>query len=204
MRSALVATWDDDGPDDGHGWDAKVMRYELIEIRSAAEVAQALAVAEAILAPASECLALAELARVRVMTASRDIGLDLQMALAAFVDELMRYPADAVTEVLREWPRTQRFWPTMAELTERLERLVRPRRALCDALRRGYQPPQTSPDWIPPTADEKEAVAGFLVAHGIVGDPAPRERAIEAEPMTARDRQRVADELARRPRIPLR
>jgi hypothetical protein len=36
---------------------------------------------------------------------------------------------------MRAWPRGERFWPSAAELRERLNRLVKPRRALLAGLR---------------------------------------------------------------------
>jgi hypothetical protein len=195
VQSVLAAKWAEG--DTRHGWDGYAARYELVGELPAADLEIARQIGEEMLRPTREDIVLAELRRLRAVTASREIGQDtLALTFAAYADELLQYPADAVRTVLREWPRSNRFWPSMAELIERLERLVTPRRALREALRRGYQPRQDSPDPIPPTAEEKEAVAALLQTHGIGEAVQHRERASESKPMTAADRKRVADETA--------
>jgi len=140
MRSSLATTWNDAG--DEYGWNGRVIRYELNQPRSAGELAEAIDIAEASLLPMSKREVLAELARVRAMTVSRDISMDLQLVLAAYADELMKYPVDAVREVLRSWPRKEKFWPSMSELIARLDPLVASRHALLEGLRRGYREPE--------------------------------------------------------------
>jgi hypothetical protein len=193
MRSCLDARACDG--DVGHGWDGYVVSYEWIAEPPAVERAIALELLAEALRPASEEMVIGELGRLRAATVSRDVGQDLNVVFAVYADELLRYPPDAVREVLREWPRSGgKWWPSMHELIERLDRVVRPRRALAAALKRGYTPPETSPDWIPPSADEKAAVAEFLGTHGFAGEASRYERPLKATPLSAADRQRVAAE----------
>jgi hypothetical protein len=195
VRSSLEPKWIDVG-DDRYGSALRIAGYKLVAAPAPDDIDIAVAIAEEILRPATEAAVIAELGRLRALTVSRDIHEDIGIVFAVYTDELKRYPMDAVREVLREWPRSQRFWPSMAELTERLEHIVTPRRTLRDTLRRGYRKPETSPDWIPPTADEKAAVEGYLAAHGFSGDkPYRRERPLESEETTRQKRQEVAAEL---------
>lgn len=153
--------------------------YRLVSPIPDAERDAAIEVAEAMLQPAPEAAIARELGRLRLLTVSRDIGQDLTLMLAAYVDELRAYPGDAVRDVLRGW--AGRFWPSWDELRRELDRITTPRRALLDALKRGYQPTETEPSWRPPTAAEKAAVAALL------GEYRDRERPVEVDP-AARNR----------------
>ncbi len=173
------------------------MSYEFASEAPQHDLESARSIATEMLRPAHPKLILKELARLRMLTVSRDIGADVELLLAAYTAELRDYPADIITEALRAWPKTQRFWPSLAELTERLNRLLRPRRALNQALRKGYQKPETSPDWIPPTKDEKTAVSEFLLRRGLVLDRSRgKERPLETEPLTRERRKQIAEETA--------
>lgn len=193
VRSSLAEIWVDG--DDGYGWDGYVMGYELTGPLAGEDRENAIAIAEAALWPATEAEIVNELGRLRALTVSRDIGSDLSLVFAAYTAELRKYPAETIRDVLRSWPRTQRFWPSMAELIERLDRLVKPRRALHEALRREYQPPAVSPDWTPrPSEEDKAAVLELLAEHGIRFDDHGRMRPPETEPMTEADIRRVRKE----------
>jgi hypothetical protein len=196
VTSCLASTWE--GNNTGYGWDGYVSAYELTAPVPPADLAVAIEIAEAALHPASPQRVLAELTRVRSLTVSRDQSTnDLELIAAAYTDELKKYPLDAVVEVLRDWPRSHRFWPAMAELLDPLDRLVAPRHALREALRRGYREPEVSPDWIPPPSEEdKAAVIDLLAKHGYAVDHNGRVRPPEAVPMTAEEKKRVADETA--------
>ena len=191
-RSAIAEMWADG--DTGNGWDGYVRGYQLARPISENEREAALAFAEESLRPASEDFILAELGRLRALTVSRDIGQDLALVFAAYADELAQYPADAVREVLRGW--RGKFWPTWAELVDRLDRIVAPRKALMEALRRGYREPEHSPEWTPPTEEQKREVLELLAKNGIRLDERGRVRPMERAPMTAADRQRMDAELA--------
>ncbi len=192
MRSAIAETWVDG--DTGFGWDGLVSSYSLTRPISEIERSAALAVVGNTLDPAGEDFALTELARLRTMTISRDVGQDLALVLSAYADELQRYPADAVREVLRGW--RGKFWPAWAELAERLDRLVAPRHALRVALQRGYRKPEYSPDWTPPpTPEQKLQVDALLAEYGIMVDERGRVRPLEREPVALADMKRAEREL---------
>lgn len=193
VRSSIVETWDD-YHDTKYGWDGRVSRYRVVRPVPEAERELALAITEEALRPMSEKAVIAEFGRLRMLTVSRDVGEDLGLVFAAYADGLMRYPADAVREVLRAWPRRHRFWPAMVELVEQLDVLVAPRQALHEALRRGYRPPATSTDWVAPSAEDHAAVLSLLAKHGFTVDHTGRVRPPEREPMSRDVRHRVADE----------
>lgn len=203
VRSSLAVIWADvdgsgrelGGGGDGYGWDGYVIGYELTAELSDDDRGQAIAIAEAALWPATEEEIVKELGRLRALTVSRDIGNDLSLVFAAYTHELRQYPAEAIRDVLRSWPRTQRFWPSMAELVERLDRIVKPRRVLREALRREYRPPAVSPDWTqPPSEEDKVAVLELLAENGITFDEHGRMKPMEAEPLTEADIRRVREE----------
>lgn len=133
VQSCLAAVWDDERT--SYGWDGYVAAYELVAPLPDAERRAAIELAEQMLRPAGEEILITELGRLRAMTVSRDVGQDLAMLFAIYADELRDYPADAIRGVMRAWPRGERFWPSAAELRERLDRLVKPRRALLAGLR---------------------------------------------------------------------
>jgi len=195
VRSSIAATWDDERGK--YGWDGRVERYELTRPVPENDRQAALAQVEETLRPIDERAVIVELGRLRSLTVSRDVGQDLTLVFAAYADELRRYPPDAVREVLRDWPRHNRFWPAVAELIERIKPLVEPRQSLREALMRGYRAPELSPDWVPPPSEEdKRAVAVLLERHGYAIDHTGRVRPPETEPMTPADRQRIAAETA--------
>lgn len=195
VTSCLASTWIDG--DTGYGWDGRVAGYELVAPLPAGELAEAIGTIEAALIPAPAKQIVAELTRLRQLTISRDRStVDLELLLAAYADELRQYPGDAVTVVLREWPRSHRFWPSLAELVELLEPIVRPRRELLNALRCGYREPEVSPDWVRPTAAEIADAKALLRQHGIEIDHRGRLHPREVEPMTRADHERMQRELA--------
>lgn len=51
-----------------------------------------------------------------------------QLAFGAYVEDLSEYPAAVLTEVARDWRRTERWWPKIVELRERCEALQQQRR----------------------------------------------------------------------------
>ncbi len=194
MQSSLAETWID-GDDGGYGWDGYVIGYELTAPLADDDRENAIAIADMALLPATEGEIVRELGRLRALTVSRDIGSDVSLVFAAYTQELRQYPAEAIRDVLRSWPRTQRFWPSMAELIERLDRLVKPRRALREALKREYQPPATSPDWTPPPSEEdKAAVLDLLAKNGITFDEHGRMRPQETAPLSAADIRHIREE----------
>lgn len=78
-----------------------------------------------------------ELMRLKVMTKARvEQQGELDFMAAAYAEELERYPADVVRAALRGWARKEKWWPAWAELRSELDRLVRRRQALQNALGR--------------------------------------------------------------------
>ena len=76
------------------------------------------------------------LARLVISTKSRaEDGDDLKFRLAVYADEL-RFPPDVVVEACQKWARTEKWFPSVAELIERCENLVRWRRVTRDTLAR--------------------------------------------------------------------
>jgi hypothetical protein len=200
-QSAIAAEWADGDLGDGYGWDGFVANYTLAAQLVGADLEEASDLIRAMLLPAGEDFVIVELARLRAVTISRDIETDLALVLTAYAATLCRYPADVVADALHSWH--GKFWPALAEIEEKLNRSMRPRMALLAGLERGYiAPPPPSPEWLPPSAGEKEAVAAYLEAHGFDPALATTERPIEAEPMTTADHRRVIEECAARPKIP--
>ena len=196
VRSALSAVWGDAGSE--HGWDGAVIEYEMTASLDEAARWEAIDQAEAMLLPASEDLLLAELARCRSLTASRNAGNDdLTLALSAWVAELERYPGDIVVAELRDWPRAHKFWPTLAEMVEELDRVARPRHLLLAALHRGYRAPEPETGWRLPTEAEREAVEAALIEAGIPRATARSAsgRKMELPAMTQADRAQMDAEL---------
>lgn len=193
VQSSLAETTDNFGSA-ASGWDGYAVRYEVTQPIGDGDRAAALAFVAETLKPASEEFVIAELGRLRLLTVSRDIGQDLAFVFAVYADELKRYPADAVRDVLRGW--RGKWWPAWAELSEKLDRLVVARKALRDALKRGYRQPEYSPDWIPPPTDEqKREVDALLAEHGILVDERGRVRPLEPEPVVLADVERAEREL---------
>lgn len=76
------------------------------------------------------------LARLMVSTKLRaDDGDDLKFRLAVYADEL-RYPPDVIEEACQKWARTEKWFPSVAEMIERCENLARWRRVTRDTLAR--------------------------------------------------------------------
>jgi hypothetical protein len=113
-----------------------------VEVRAGAdprEAAGLLSIIEAACQPDDGAtVATRELAKLRRMTVSRasdddDVGL---MA-AAYIDELSEYPPDVIEAACTRWRNRERWFPAWAELKAECDRLVRGRRDLRSALRKG-------------------------------------------------------------------
>jgi hypothetical protein len=64
-----------------------------------------------------------ELTRCLLLTAAQKRDqMDLKLMLAALVEELSDLPEDALRAALRQWPRQQKWWPTLAEIRELAKR----------------------------------------------------------------------------------
>lgn len=78
-----------------------------------------------------------ELARLRASTKARaEADDDLAMTFQVMAEECAEHPADVVVWALRGWARSETFYPSMAELRDRLQIASRGRRTLLAAIRR--------------------------------------------------------------------
>lgn len=79
----------------------------------------------------------AALAKLRALTKTRaEAAIDMEIAVAAYADELRQYPADVVRETLTEWPRRTngQWWPSWHELDRILTTKADYRRAMKTAI----------------------------------------------------------------------
>ena len=80
-----------------------------------------------------------ELARLKVLTATRNLSqADLTAQIAIFGEELTEYPIDVVREVCRWWAAREKWFPSWAELRDACEERVMKRRAILTGLRRYF------------------------------------------------------------------
>jgi len=101
----------------------------------AGALGQARALIEATLRPVSHDEALEALAEMSMVTASRSDGPETEeLRMAAYVDRLRSYPADAVEHACRAWADDNKWWPTWNELRLLLEARVRQRLLMLDAV----------------------------------------------------------------------
>lgn len=79
--------------------------------------------------PAKAAKIAPEIIRCLQLTASRERdGMDLRMMVASLSEELAEYPWDVVKTALREWSRSEKWWPTLAEMREACQWRVERRR----------------------------------------------------------------------------
>lgn len=120
-----------------YGFDCEFVGYALDRKIQEDDRIATLARAEAALRPAPAEVVKSELARLKVTTKARaEAAEDLALTMAAYAEYLREYPADVVRDALRWWARNEKWWPAWAELKDLLERRVKRRRALAEALRR--------------------------------------------------------------------
>lgn len=72
---------------------------------------------------------LAELQKLAMAVRMPD-DTDLRPLLAIYLEDLVEYPPDLLTNACREWRRTQKFWPTISELIALMEPRVKHRREM--------------------------------------------------------------------------
>ena len=110
-----------------------------------AEIVEELALARQAVTPAgpeATGLILAKLALVVIVPE----GNDHKTMMSVYIEDLEDVPADVLDDACRQWRRTQKFWPTIAELLELCEPEVRERRrrlrrlAELDSVRRNPAP----------------------------------------------------------------
>lgn len=132
-----------------YGFDSEFVGYDLPrEGVVPAELMQARQLVGQHLKPAAGNLIKQELARLRVSTKARTQSADdMAMGFQVLAEECSEYPADVVVWALRGWARSEVFYPSLAEIRDRLQRGARRRKALMLAL--------TKP---PAVVDEREAL----------------------------------------------
>lgn len=149
IGSKPVPVWEDKITETG-GWDGVVSGFKLPAM-SETKRASALALAESSLKPmsASECIDL--LVEMKLLTKARpEQARDQEAQLLLYGKKLAEYPADIVRKVLTTQPNILMWWPSWAELKERLDLFAARRQRLLDALKK---PPQANPAteaWKPP------------------------------------------------------
>jgi hypothetical protein len=90
---------------------------------------------ESYLAKAPGQLVKQELARLRVSTKSRhETDDDLAMGFQVLGEECAKYPPDVVVWALRGWAQMETFYPSLAEIRDRLQRGVKRRKSLMEAI----------------------------------------------------------------------
>lgn len=123
--------------DSVYGFDTVFESYYFAEPPSREDAAAALVIAERACVPAPQRAIVAELARLRLLVTVRaEQEKSLEALAIAFAEEMAEYPPDIVRGVIREWGRREKWWPSWAELKERLDRAFKKRRALRDSLRK--------------------------------------------------------------------
>lgn len=134
IASALVPVHRD-RIDPVYGFDSELVGYRLEGEVPAADVMQARQIVGRCLAPADEPLIKRELARLRASTKARaEADDDLAMGFQVLAEECSEYPPDVVVWAMRGWARMETFYPSLAEIRDRLQRAARRRQAMLKAL----------------------------------------------------------------------
>ena len=159
-----------------------------VNIASSADVAAALNVANASLAPASVEAIEEWLAILSVKTVPRaDSAGRLELMVSTYAAHLREYPGDVVRHVLAAW--AGKWWPTWGELAERLDELTDTRLMIRDRLAEMVAGIAPQPEAIDRTAerlkqlrDELEAAERVAAKYPELADSSLRKReAIAAE-----------------------
>lgn len=128
------------------------------------------AIQEAAEAPAERREVIKALTKVRALTAARSADTtDLAVVFAAMADELAHHPGDLVLAALAEWPRREKWWPSLREIVELMRRLDPTRYRVLDicAAKIATIRDREEAARVPPTDEEKAAVSASLKAAGI-------------------------------------
>lgn len=136
VASGLRERWVDRYGSDG-GWDGELAGYTLPDNISAQDRNAAILVVSQALVPCPPENIEGELLRMRVSTKSRLTDEDEIVAqFSVYAALCERYPVDVVIEALRYIGENEVFWPALAEVKAALERRVKRRRLLLEALER--------------------------------------------------------------------
>ncbi len=81
-----------------------------------------------------------ELARLKVLTVARNLSHDDLLAqIAIYAGELSQYPLDVVRDACRSWAKSEKWWPSWAELREQCDDRAMKRRGLLQVLKRYFE-----------------------------------------------------------------
>lgn len=118
-----------------YGFDTEFLGYALRGEVPAGDLMQARQLVGQHLRPGDEAFIKREIARLRVSTKSRaESDDDMAMGFQVIAEECAEYPPDVVQWGLRSWARSEVFYPSLAEIRERLQRGARRRKAMLAAL----------------------------------------------------------------------
>lgn len=134
VGSILTPTYRD-RIDPVYGFDTEFEGYRLAGKPSAGDLMLARQMVGQCLRGADEGLIKRELARLRASTKARaESDDDLAMGFQVLAEECAGYPPDVVVWALRGWARMETFYPSLAEIRDRLQRGARKRRAMMEAV----------------------------------------------------------------------
>lgn len=124
-----------------YGFDTEFLGYRLDGAVPAGDLALARQMIGQHLCSSEEGLIKRELARLRVSTKARaETDDDLAMGFQVLAEECAEYPPDVVVWALRGWARMETFYPSLAEIRDRLQRGVARRRSMMNAVDRPEPP----------------------------------------------------------------
>jgi len=121
--------------DPQYGYDSELVSFTLGPVPSA-DRGLAAAILDVALQPASVEVIQQALTALRVATkASHMQEGDLTLTMQVYADECAEYPPDVVRAACLRWMRREKWFPSLSELRDEMQRLVRRRRLIADALR---------------------------------------------------------------------
>ena len=134
---APLLVWGSKSLFSSHGYEGSAVTD--VRVRAGADpqyVEQCLAQVEALCRPCGGPFAGRKLAEMRALTAhrARD-GVDVDVMATAYTVRLSEYPTDVVDHACNAWTNANPFWPTWAELKDELDKRMRGRQQIRDALR---------------------------------------------------------------------
>lgn len=121
--------------DPKYGFDTEFLGFAVGELVPQADKETAKQSLVMFMRPADEQTIKREIARLRVSTKSRaETDDDMAMGFQVLAEECAKYPPDVVILALRSWAGMETFYPSLAEMRDRLQRGVRKRKAVWEAL----------------------------------------------------------------------
>lgn len=126
-----------------------------------AEPSRAIAKLEAAMTPATNAQAEGWLVMLQAACVRRPGSeADAAVGLTLYSGALLRYPADVAKATCADWARTQKWFPSLAELLALADRLAAPRQQMLLALHRapGLPPPERRD----PTEEERRRVSAMF------------------------------------------